>query len=272
MVPLTVTVTDPTGRHVRGLTGDNFAVFEDGIEQPLSFFANTDVPVDVAMVIDTSASMRDDLPIVQAAASGLVRALGPTDRGALIAVNDLAGFPQSFTSERDKLEDAIKRLSATGSTALYDGLYVVLRECQRERRAAPQIRRQALVLLSDGLDNKSRLSFDDVLDLARRANVSIYVISLGGAIAATPRSQRPGSVLNAEYAMVTVARDSGGAIFYPKTARELPAIYGAIARELASQYQLGYMPAKSGGDGAFRRVSVRVAPELNARARTRSGY
>jgi VWFA-related protein len=272
MVPLTVTVTGTDGKYVRNLTGNNFSIFEDGIEQPVTFFAHTDVPVDVALVIDTSASMRDDLPIVQAAATGLVRALAPTDRGAVIAVNDLAGFPQSFTAERDKLEGAIKRLTANGSTALYDGLYIVLREFQRERLKTPQIRRQALVLLTDGLDNKSRLSFEDVHEVARRADVNIYVISLPGETAATPRSSRPGSMMNADYAMVTVAKETGGVIFYPKNVHELPAIYGAIARELASQYELGYMPAKPGGDGAFRRISVRVAPELNARARTRSGY
>ena len=114
--------------------------------------------------IDTSASMRADLPLVMAAATGLVRALGPADRGAVVEVSDRAAIAQPFTSDRGQVERAIHGLSATGSTALYDGLYVVLREFARERRSAPVVRRQVLVLLSDGLDNKSRLSFDDVQD------------------------------------------------------------------------------------------------------------
>jgi VWFA-related protein len=272
MVPLTVTVTDGAGKFVRGLTERDFTVFEDGVAQPLSFFGSTDVPVDVALVIDTSASMRDDVPLVASAATGLVRALGPVDRGAVVEVNERAGIAQTFTGDRAKLEYAIQHLSMAGSTALYDGLYVVLREFERERRGTPTVRRQVLVLLSDGLDNKSRLSFDDVLDLARRAGVSVYVIAVRGEALKAPRSQLTGSVLNAEYAMNTVARDSGGRIFNPKAATELPAIYGSIAQELASQYELGYIPVRPGGDGAFRRVAVRVSEGQNARARTRAGY
>ena len=272
LVPLTVTVTDNSGKYVRGLTGDNFVILEDGIEQPLSFFASSDIPVDVALVIDTSASMRADLPLVQAAATGLVRALGPDDRGAVMSVNDRAGLPQPFTNDRASVEDAVRRLTTAGSTALYDGLYVMLKEFQRERLNAPQVRRQVLVLLSDGLDNKSRLAFDDVLEQARRADVNIYVIALKGQMPIVSQAQADGLLMNAEYAMNTVARDTGGRIFFPKTVRELPTIYKAIAQELESQYELGYMPVRTASDGAFRRVSVRVASVENARARTRSGY
>ena len=272
MVPLTVTVTDGAGKFVRGLTERDFTILEDGVAQPLSFFASTDVPVDVALVIDTSASMRDDVPLVSSAATGLVRALGPDDRGAVVEVNERAGIAQTFTADRPKLEHAIQHLSMAGSTALYDGLYVVLREFERERQRTPTARRQALVLLSDGLDNKSHLSFDDVIDVARRSDVSVYVIALRGEAVKVPRSQLTGSALNAEYAMNTVARDSGGRVFNPKDATELPTIYASIAQELASQYNLGYVPVRPGGDGAFRRVAVRVSEGQNARARTRAGY
>ena len=272
MVPLTVTVTDGSGKFVRGLTGDDFTIYEDGVAQPLSFFASENVPVDVALVIDTSASMRGDLPLVKAAATGLVRALGPTDRGAVVEVSDRASIAQAFTGDRAQLEQALQTVTATGSTALYDGLYVVLREFGRERKSMPQVRRQVLVLLSDGLDNKSRLSFDDVQDAARREAVSVYVIAMRGDAAKVARSAQAAPVLNAEYAMHTVARESGGRLFTPKLVAELPAIYGAIARELESQYELGYTPARSGGDGAYRRVTVQVSERAKARARTRAGY
>ena len=272
LVPLTVTVTDKVGKYVAGLTGDDFTVFEDGVAQSLSFFACDEVPVDVALVLDTSTSMRTDLPLVQSAANGLVRKLRPSDRGAVVEVKDSAGIRQPFTSDRASIEKAILASSASGSTALYDGLYVVLKEFERERRGALQVRRQALVLLSDGLDNKSHLSFEDVMDLARRVGVNIYVIALRGDVAQIPRAERDSSVLEADYTMGAVARESGGRTFFPKTARELPGIYSAIAQELASQYQLGYMPARPGGDGAFRRVTVRVSPQTTGLARTRSGY
>jgi Ca-activated chloride channel family protein len=273
MVPLTVTVTDTSGKYVTGLTGRDFTVIEDGVEQPVSFFACGDVPVDVALVLDTSASMRADLPIVQSAASGLVRTLRPSDRGAVVEVKDTPGMPQPFTSDRALIERSIRALKTSGATALYDGLYVALKEFERERRAAVQVRRQVLVLLSDGLDTKSRLAFEDVLDLERRVGVNIYVIALrDGDEASLPRAMRESSTMEAEFTMGAVSRESGGRTFFPRSARELPGIYAAIAQELASQYDLAYSPVRPGGGGAFRRVAVRVPPQTNASARTRSGY
>jgi Ca-activated chloride channel homolog len=272
MVPLTVTVTDPTGRYVTGLTSNDFTVFDNGVEQSVSFFASEDVPLDVALVLDTSSSMQADLPLVQSAARGLVHTLRSSDRAAVVEVKDFARFPQPFTSDQALIDRAISGLSTSGDTALYDGLYIALQQFERERRATGQVRRQALVLLSDGLDTKSHLTFEDVMDLARRAGVNIYVVALRGEAALVRRRQRDGSVLQAEYTMGTVARESGGRPFFPKFARELPAIYTAIAQELASQYALGYSPAQPARDGTFRHVEVRVPESTKASARTRSGY
>jgi Ca-activated chloride channel family protein len=272
MVPLTVTVTDTTGRYVTGLTGNDFAIFEDGVRQPVSFFASDEVPVDLAIVLDTSVSMRNDLPLIQEAAIGLAGKLRPNDRGAVVQVSDTAGIPQPLTSDHAKIEAAIRKIAISGSTALFDGLYIVLKEFERERRSSTDVRRQALVLVSDGLDTRSRLCFEDVVELARRVGVNIYVIALRGEFATIPRRELDGTILTAEYTMGTVARESGGRTFFPKAARELPAICGAISQELANQYELGYTPSRQRSDGAFRHVMVRVEPPTNARARTRSGY
>jgi Ca-activated chloride channel family protein len=272
MVPLTVTVTDASGKYVTGLADSDFTVVEDGVQQPLSFFANDHIPLDVALVLDTSSSMRADLPLVQSAAIGLVRTLRDTDRGAVVEVKNTAGIPQPFTTDRGQIERAIVGLSASGSTALFDGVYVVLKEFERQRLANQEVRRQVLVLLSDGMDTQSRLGFDDVMDAARRADVNIYVIALTGKAALMPRIEKDSETLRAEYNMGAIARESGGRTFFPKSARELPGIYTAIAQELASQYELGYVPVRPGGDGAFRRIMVRIAPGANALARTRTGY
>jgi Ca-activated chloride channel homolog len=272
MVPLTVTVTDPAGKYVTGLADSDFTVVEDGVQQPLSFFASDHVPLDVALVLDTSSSMRAELPLVRTAALGLVHTLRDNDRGAVVEVKNTTGIPQPFTSDRAQIEDAIRGLAASGSTALFDGVYVVLKEFERQRQANQEIRRQVLVLLSDGMDTQSRLGFDDVMDAARRVGVNIYIIALSGKLALVPRAERDSEVLRAAYEMGAMARESGGRTFFPKTARELPGIYTAIAQELASQYELGYIPARAGGDGAFRRVMVRIAPRVNALARTRAGY
>jgi Ca-activated chloride channel family protein len=272
MVPLTVTVTDAAGKYITGLADSDFTVVEDGVQQPLSFFANDHVPLDVALVLDTSSSMRTDLPLVRSAALGLVHTLRDSDRGAVVEVKNTAGIPQPFTVDHVRIEQAIQGLSASGSTALFDGVYVVLKEFERERQGNQEVRRQVLVLLSAGMDTQSRLGFDDVMDAARRAGVNIYVIALTGKTALTPRAERDAETLRAEYNMGAMARESGGRTFFPRTARELPGIYTAIAQELASQYELGYIPVRPGGDGGFRRGMVRIAPGVNALARTRSGY
>ena len=272
MVPLTVTVTDPSGKYVTGLTGNDFTVFEDGVAQSLIFFASDAVPLDLALTIDTSSSMRADLPLVQAAANGLVRRLRDCDRGAVVEIKDLAAIPRAFISDRLLIERTIDGLTTSGGTALYDGLYVALKEFERERRTAAEVRRQVLVLLSDGLDNRSHVQFEDVLDLSRHTGVSIYAIAIRGQAAHLPRISLDDETLRAAYTMGAVARESGGRTFFPKSARELPAIYDSIATELASQYELGYTPARAGSNGGFRRVSVRLPIGMNALARTRTGY
>lgn len=270
MVPLTVTVTDANGRHVTGLTRTDFTVLEDGVEQPLSFFGTGEVPFDVAIVIDSSASIAPDLALVQKAACGLVRGLRASDRGAVVEVKDSVRIPQPLTANHAQIESSINALRASGNTALYDGLYVMLKEFDRARRDSPDIRRQALVLLSDGLDNTSHLAFEDVIQLARRVGVSIYVIALRGQMIPLRRDEQHESILRAEYALRTVARESGGQSFFPRTARELPAIYNAIAMELTNQYELAYVPVAGGSNGAFRRLAVRLATD--GLARTRTGY
>jgi Ca-activated chloride channel homolog len=272
MVPLTVTVTDAAGNYTTGLSETDFLVFEDGVKQTLSYFATDHVPVDVAFVIDTSASMQSDLPLFKQAAHGLVRLLSQGDRGAVVDVKSSVRAPQPLTDDRTRLEAAIDALRASGSTAMYDGVYTALREFEREGRRHPDVRRQTLVLLSDGLDNASHLTLETTTDLARRLNVSIYTIALRGSAGLAPVSQQNREFREAAYAMRALATEAGGRVFFPRAANELPAIYSAIGHELASQYQVGYVPTRPIGDGGFRHVSVRVLSRTNAIARTRSGY
>jgi Ca-activated chloride channel family protein len=271
IVPLTVTVTDTKGKYVSGLTGNDFEVFEDGVKQAVTFFAREEVPVDVALLVDTSASMESDLALVKSAATGLVTRLRPADRAIVVDVKGSTSIAQELTSDRTSIARAIRGLAAGGETAVYDAVYVILRELDRVRRTAAEVRRQALVVLTDGIDTRSRLSFEDVLNLARRSNVSIYVVALKSAVAQTPRSRLPDAVLRSDHDLKSVTRDSGGRLFEPTAAGDLPGIYCAIAEELFSQYDLGYRPLRAAGEGDFRRVMVRL-PQTNAVARTRTGY
>jgi Ca-activated chloride channel family protein len=267
MVPLTVTVTDAKGKYVEKLVETDFAVLEEGVRQSLAFFANEPVPIDLALTIDASASMTPQLPIVRKAAGALVDSLRGVDRATVVTINNAVGVPLPLTSDRTRISAAIRDLSASGETALYDGVYVVLRELERARLT--EIRRRVVVLLSDGLDTSSRLSADDMLALARRAGIGIYVIAMPTSSSNLPRNRQDASALQAEYAMRALARDTGGRFFVPRHVDELPAIYADIAHELANQYELGYLPSRSGTVGGFKRVTVHVQ---NAVTRTRSGY
>jgi len=268
VVPLTVTVTDAKGKYLKNLVETDFAVLEEGVPQSLAFFANEPVPIDLALAIDASASMAPQLPIVRRAASAMVDSLRGGDRATVITINNAVGVALPLTMDGSRLDAAIRDLSASGATALYDGVYVVLKELERARMA--EIRRRVLVLLSDGLDTSSRLSADDMLALARRAGVGIYVIAIPTSSSSDfQRNRRDASALQAEYTMRALSRDTGARSFFPKRVEELPAIYREISHELANQYELGYLPSRSGTRGGFKRVTVRVE---NAVARTRTGY
>ena len=187
IVALTVTVTNAAGQFVRGLTARDLVVDDDGLEQPIALFGSEEVPLDVAFVLDTSGSTGSDLPLVKKAALALVSLLRAGDRAAVFEVKTTIGVAARLTADRNAIAVAVDRLYASGSSSIYDGVNAALREFERERRTSREMRRQALVLLSDGFDNSSEVRFRDVAQLARRLDVTIYSVSLRSA-RPSPRS------------------------------------------------------------------------------------
>lgn len=274
LVALNVTVTDLQNKYVGNLTKSDFAIFEDGIQQDVSFFGVADVPLDLAILIDSSASMREQMPLVHTAAIGFARTLRPGDRGIVIGFNDRVSVLQDLTDEHDLLETAIRQTGAQGGTALNNAVYVALKELARRARHGANARRQAVAVLSDGEDTTSLLGFDEVVDLARRSGITVYTICMTAAHTVRRASAVSGRryFSQAEYGMKTLAQETGGRPFFPLQVTELPAVYGAIADELASQYALGFTPKNIRRDGAFRRLIVRILSRPDARTRTRTGY
>ena len=272
MVPLTVTVTNRVGRPVGGLTSAEFTIFEDGARQTVSYFSAVDSPVDVAFLLDTSSSMARELPLAREAACGLARRLKPGDRGAVAGVAENMFEAQTMTSDLPSVERAIRSIHSSGATAIYEAVYILMREFERGTRGSSELRRKAIVLLSDGLDNASRIEFDDLLDSIRRSDVVIYVILLDRDLRKAIGSSENASAVQAEFAMRSLARESGGRLFTPQSGAELSGIYDAIAHELGNQYLLGYVPTRQDSDGSFRRVSVQVRHAEATHARTRAGY
>ena len=270
VVSLNVTVTEKDGRFVSGLPQDAFSVFEDGVKQDVIFFSGTQLPTALGLLVDTSASMNDKLPIAQKAAIGFVERMRAHDILTIVDFDSRAEILQGFTSDQSELTAAIRRTTAGGSTSLYNAIYVALNEFKKIRQAhtEQEVRRQAIVVLSDGEDTSSLVPFEEVLELAKRSEVAIYAIGLkdGGA-----RSRPLGGFSEADFVLRQFAQETGGKTFFPGSADELPAIYGQVADELAAQYTIGYASRNTRRDGRWRRVVVRVE-RPNTLARTKQGY
>jgi VWFA-related protein len=272
LVALNVTVTDGERRYVTGLGADDFLVYEDGIMQQVTFFESTAVPIDLILLIDTSSSMYDKMDLVQQAGVGVVRRLRPADRGAVVSFNDTVRVVQGLTSDVGVLEAAVRATSGKGGTALHNAIYVALKEFGQAARVSGEVRRQAIAVLSDGVDTASLISFDDLMNTAQQSGVGVYPIALespsyGGRVAETA-----GHFSETNYTMRKLAQDTGAQAFFPKSITELDGIYTAIADELANQYSLGYSPSNRRPDGRYRRITVRIDSQPDLRPRTRTGY
>ncbi len=268
VVSMNVTVTDSANKYITDLTEQDFEVFEDGVKQELTLFNRTNLPVALSLLIDTSSSMEDRMATAQEAAIGFVRKLRPTDLGEIIGFDSRAEVLQKFTSSTAELEQAIRKTVAGGSTSMNNAVYISLKGLKKiPIRQEEEIRRQAIILLSDGEDTSSLVTFEDVLDLARRSETAIYAIGL---MEDSPGGQSKG-FREATYALRQLANDTGGRAFFPADLRTLSTVYGQIYDELSSQFTIGYTSKNARRDGAWRRLIVRVA-RPNLQARTKQGY
>jgi Ca-activated chloride channel family protein len=210
--------------------------------------------------------MEDKLRLAQEAAAGFVRRMKPEDIGQVIDFDSRVSILQQFTGDRAQLETAIRQTVANGSTSLHNAVYISLKELRKVRAtSAGDVRRQAIVVLSDGEDTSSLVPFEEVLDLAKRSEVIVYTIGIRG------RDLGARGFHDAEFVLRQFAQETGGRAFFPNAANELEGIYAQIADELASQYALAYSSRNPRRDGQWRRIVVRTTrPELAAR--TKQGY
>lgn len=273
LVALNVTVTNGK-KFVPGLLPDDFAVYEDGVQQQVQFFESKSVPVDLILLIDTSSSMRDTMDVVHEAALGFLKTLRDGDRGAVVAFSDGVNVMQPLTSDRQALDEAIKKTEAHGSTALNNALYVAMKQFGRSAQQNSDVRRQAIAVLSDGEDTSSLISFDDVLAMARKSGINIYTIALQSQFQAVRRLAENGRryFSESDFAMKTLARETGAQSYFPEFVQDLKRVYADIADELANQYSIGYSPSNPRPDGRFRRIVVRVNNHPEFQPRARAGY
>ena len=266
VVSVNVTVTDTVHRYVTDLEMPEFSVFEDGVKQDITFFNRQQQPIALSLLLDSSASMEAQLGTLQTAAANFVRRLKPNDLAQIIDFDSRVEIRQGFTGNQAELESAIRNTAAGGSTSLYNAIYIALRELGKVRAVAEQdVRRQALIVFTDGEDTSSLLSFDEVLDLAKRSETAVYTIALRGA------DLQAKGFREAEFVLRTLARETGGRAFFPMKIDDLTNVYAQIADELASQYTIGYTSLNSKRDGAWRRLVVQVSRPSSS-TRTKNGY
>ena len=265
LVVLHTTVLDDRGKFAEGLKEENFRVFEDKAEQKLSVFKREDVPVSMGLVIDNSGSMRDKRPRVNAAALTLVQSSNPQDESFVVNFNDdyYLDLDKDFTSSIPELKEALERIDARGSTALYDAIIGSLDHLKKGHKD-----KKVLLVVTDGEDNVSRNTLEKALREIQKANVVIYSIGL---FSDEDRKNRK----KAMRALKDISTASGGVAFFPENVDDVHSICDQVARDIRNQYTLGYYPTNAKKDGTFRTVQVEVIPphgKGKLTARTRNGY
>jgi Ca-activated chloride channel family protein len=271
LVAINVTVRDGK-RLVPGLLPEDFQVYEDGVLQRVQFFEAAAVPIDLILLLDTSASMSDKIDVVHEAAAGFLRTLRREDRGAVVAFGDRVEVVQTLTSDRGLLEQAVQSTQPHGSTALNNALYVAMKQFARSAQQSGEVRRQAIAMFSDGEDTSSVIAFDDVLAMARKSGINIYTICLQNKYSLARADSGRKYFSESDYAMKTLAQETGAQSFFPTAVEELKNIYAGISDELSKQYSIGYAPSNARPDGRFRRIVVRVTAHPEFQPRARLGY
>jgi VWFA-related protein len=262
LVVLQVTVTDRRGP-VGVLPESAFHIYEDGVPQTPTLFRHEDVPVAVGLVVDNSGSMERKLPDVVAAADVFARTSNPEDRMFVVNFNEhvTLGLPvgEAFVSSPDQLRAAMLRIQARGRTALYDAVALAL-----DHIAASTLQKKVLIVVSDGGDNASKLTFARLLLRVQRSDVVIYTVGLFDEY----NTDRNPGVLR------QLAKASGGEAFFPDEIPNVVGVLKAVSHDIRNQYTLGYISTNTTMDGTYRGVRVAVGAPHSSQwiVRTRAGY
>ena len=262
-----VTVTDPYNRLVTGLDTDNFRVFEDNVEQELVTFSSEDVPISIGVIFDFSGSMANKIAKAREAAIEFFKTANPQDEFFLVSFNERAELTSSFTNSIEDLQSRMMMTVPKGRTALLDAIYLGLSQMRGARNA-----KRALLILSDGGDNHSRYSENDIKRLVKEADTQLYAVGIFDPLGYRNRTPEE---LNGPSLLGEVTEMTGGRVFAVEKLDELPDIATKIGMELRNQYVIGYRPSNKTHDARWRKVKVKLRapkglPPLSVYAKT--GY
>ncbi len=265
LVNVFVTVTDERGAPVGNLLQDNFRLLEDGHPQKISIFSReSELPLSIALEIDTSLSTRKDLPLEINSARRFARAiLRPQDSMSVYAISEIPEEVISFTSDLKTIDYGIQHMRMGSATALFDAVYVASQSLESRQG------RKVMVVITDGGDTVSRTDYQEALRAAQISEAVVYSIIV------VPIEASAGRDTGGEHALIQFSEDTGGKYFYATSLPQLDEAFRTISDELRTQYLLSYYPTQRVADSDFRRVEVKLAG-LNGgteyRTRHRTGY
>ena len=262
-VVLHVTVVDRQDRFVTDLSESAFSVIEDDQQQSLTYFAQEDVPVSIGLVIDNSGSMRESRRHVNAAALEFVKASNPQDEVFVVNFNDESYIDQDFTSDIDRLQDALQRIDTRGGTALYDATSLSLDHLVEAGNK--EYNKRALLIITDGEDTSSRMDLELLVRKLQSSDVTIYGIGL---LAEEERR----AAKRAERHLRTITRPTGGPAYFPTSFDEVEPLVKRIAADIRNQYILEYNRPEGKGAG-YRRIRIDLKGRAKSnKVRHRPGY
>lgn len=258
------TVTDKHGRYIKDLKRSDFRVLDDKkpADQIRSFRSETDLPLQVALLIDASNSIRDRFKFEQEAAIEFLNSIVRPryDEALTVGFDSTPDVTQDFTDNTELLSKGVRALRAGGGTAMYDALYFACRDKLMKREQKGPLRR-AIILLSDGEDNSSHVTREESIEMAQRAEVIVYTIS----------TNVSGSKTRFDKVLERIAEATGGRAFFPFQIRDVTDAFASIQDELRSQYAMTYKPADFVSDGHFRTIEI-LAQQKAFKVRARKGY
>jgi Ca-activated chloride channel family protein len=266
LVNVFTTVTDDHGAPVADLTKDDFKILEDGVPQTISIFdRESELPLSIALAIDTSESTRRDIKLETASAKKFVRSiLRPQDRLALFEISEDILQRTRYTADMKSIEHGIDDLQKGAGTSLYDGIYLAA-DTLLDRQG-----RKVIVLITDGGDTTSNTDYSTAVRHAEEAEAIVYSIII------VPIAASAGRNTGGEHALIQLSKDTGGKYYYAESIAQLDEAFHQISEELRTQYLLAYYPSRRVSDSSFRRITVEVTkkePEgTELQVRHRAGY
>jgi Ca-activated chloride channel homolog len=265
-VNLVFTVTDKHGKFVKDLKKEDFRVVDDNKppKQIVNFSTETNLPLRVGLLIDASNSIRDRFRFEQEAAIEFLNQIvrPKSDRAFVIGFDTTAEITQDFTDSTEMLSKGVRMLRPGGGTALFDALYFACRDKLMKSSSNTGAVRKAVILISDGNDNQSRVTREEAIEMAQKAEVVIYTIS----------TNISGVKERGDRVLERIADATGGRAFFPFKIQDVADAFSAIQDELRSQYALAYKPADFQKDGRFRSIDIVAENKKNLHVRARKGY